>query len=847
MAFSSVGANEENSVVAQVTVKDFANMRSKPLPSARIVGIVQKGDIVTVVSQDGKWTKIQYGEHTGYVKTSLLGDLQDSTLSGATVSTLVKTPIFMVTLGAIFVFTIIIIFVAPGQRKAPSSKSETTASVDANEDDEFDQFEHGESADDPKANVWRNFLIKVNRLLEGCPQPSLGPKPELQEAVSEYNDTVARLKELFKKGNLRRGSAMLTQAIHNAHPFLSIIPRPLVYLNSSSDSKPKHYFKYRRDFRDSSGSTNVAVMDYNFWGVLAPADGRAIGLWCRSSEGERCVGYVVWSGCEWIFDVFGVGSVRLAATDLKTEEIRSILAEEAAAQSKVTEADSLYTASASAASNLRKLKGTRKVWAKVSLSPAIFDELLTALAMFVRGGAGSPKGILLKGPPGTGKTITARAFAEASGANFIECSVATLKGAWIGHTGKNVKEIWDKAREQAPTIIFVDECEGVFCRRGSENTDKFSDELVQTFLTYWDGIGKKSPILVIGATNRPELIDDAMISRFSDIIELLPADPKDRPALLKTIAAQVGYEGPISEKLVSSMNGLSGREVKNTFERAIRLALPNAPTGPEFEEALQKIRGKVSTKVADDATWDTLILPEKTKSKLKAMCQMVKEADELAAKGIPVPKTTLLYGPPGTGKTQIAKTIANEAGVNFVSFSTADLKGMYAGHTANRIKQAFESARANSPAIVFLDEIDAITSSRSGGTGDSFTTEALTQLLQELDGVAAKSGNVLVVAATNVLNQIDPAILSRFSNRFEIGLPSTNERAKLLEVLLANRPIELSLNFTEWAEKCEGYSGRELREAVANAFNSAVERALNETGSALTAKLVDADLIQALS
>jgi transitional endoplasmic reticulum ATPase len=273
--------------------------------------------------------------------------------------------------------------------------------------------------------------------------------------------------------------------------------------------------------------------------------------------------------------------------------------------------------------------------------------------------------------------------------------------------------------------------------------------------------------------------------------------------------------------------------------------MSDSPLAHHYVEAISKIRSKGSTKVASDATWETLILPADLINRLKAMCQMVREAEMLSAKGIPVPKTLLLYGPPGTGKTQIARTLANESGVNFVSFTTADLKGQYLGQAANRVKQAFESARATSPSIIFIDEIDALTAVR--GSSDALQTEALTQLLQELDGLTSKSGNVLVVAATNLLGQIDSAILSRFSQRIEICLPTIAEKTAILATLFKGRPVRVSMELAQLAEKCDGFSGRELRELITGSFNYAVERVIASGGSVQDTELTDADILRALS
>lgn len=493
------------------------------------------------------------------------------------------------------------------------------------------------------------------------------------------------------------------------------------------------------------------------------------------------------------------------------------------------------------------IEDKKKAWENVVVSPDTLEHILRSWVLFSYSDKSAPKGILLKGPPGTGKSLIASIFSETSSSHFLKMSVGDLKGEHIGESGNNVRRLWEEARSNQPTIIFIDECEGVFVKRGSDQGDSFTNELVQTFLTEWDGIGKESHVLVIGATNRPDLIDDAVMSRFTDVIDLQPVSNEHRTPLIQAVARQLGITSTIPAYAMDQMGGLSGRELRNVLQQALRLAAPDEPCQAHFENALSRARGKTSTKADAGANWNSLVLDEDTKQRLKVTCHMVKDAEVLLDKGIPVTRTLLLYGPPGTGKTQIARTVANEAGVSFIARTTADFKGQYLGHAASRIAQTFETARSQSPCILFIDEIDALTSSRQSGGDDALQNEALVQLLQELDGVAEKKGFVLVVAATNCLDQIDSAILSRFSQKLEIGLPDANQRSELLRVLLANRPVVAGLNIEELANRCVDFSGRDLRELITEAFNSAVERMLAAGKSASETILLEEDIDRTLS
>jgi len=490
-------------------------------------------------------------------------------------------------------------------------------------------------------------------------------------------------------------------------------------------------------------------------------------------------------------------------------------------------------------------------WDDVVIDDDTLEHLLRAWVLFAHGDKAAPKGILLKGPPGTGKSLLSRIFSESSGANYVRLSVGDIKSENIGGTATNVKRIWSGARDSEPAIIFIDECEGVFVRRGSDQGDIFSNEAVQTFLAEWDGLrdtagNKPSRVLVMAATNRADLLDDAIVSRFTDVIELRPAGHEQRPALVAAVARQLGVAVPDDAELLGDMGGLSGRDLRNVLQQAARLAAPDEPTATHFRTALRHVRGKGATRVDQSASWDTLALAPDLKQKLKTTCAMIREAEMLTSKGIPVPRTLMLYGPPGTGKTQIARTLANEAGVSFIARTTADLKGQYLGHSAARVAQTFESARATSPCILFIDEIDALTSSRGSGDSDALQQELLTQMLQELDGVGDKGGVVCVVAATNRLDQLDSAILSRFSQRMEIGMPDAAQRADIIRALLSGRPVAPEFAVDTVASRCDGLSGRDLRELITDGFNRAMERTAAAGKAAAEVMLLPEDVHAAL-
>lgn len=579
--------------------------------------------------------------------------------------------------------------------------------------------------------------------------------------------------------------------------------------------------------------------------VRVPGDGGCgIGFFNKT---EQLIGFICIDQSGKFLFTFneGDGSINLK-NEVLLPSFDQFLTNEIGARNSLTEIVSFDTKKEKSSNSTFSMDALKIAWSKVVLREDEMENLVRAELLFAYSDPSAPRGILLKGPPGTGKSLSAQIFAESSGAHFFKLSIADMKGEHIGSSAANVKRLWQEARENAPSVIFIDECEGVFAKRGSDQGDSFVNEVVQTFLTEWDGIGGDSNVLIIGATNRAELLDDAIVSRFTDILELLPTDSVGMIPLIEAVIRQLGLSVSVPAEVAASMSGMNGREVRNVIQQAMRLAAPNAPTTSNFETAIGKIRGKNSTKVEDGASWDTLILPDQLKTKIKTLSQMIREAGALAANGVPVPRTLLLYGPPGTGKTQIARTMANESGVNFISRSTADLKGQYLGHAASRISQAFETARSSSPSILFIDEIDALASSR-GSSGDQLQAEAVTQLLQELDGVSSKSGFVLVVAATNLMDQLDSAILSRFSQKLEIPLPSQNERAAILQTLLNGKPVGDDIDVHHVASICEGFSGRDIRELISQAFNLAFQRTMAEGKSAADLLMNMADLKGAIA
>lgn len=471
-----------------------------------------------------------------------------------------------------------------------------------------------------------------------------------------------------------------------------------------------------------------------------------------------------------------------------------------------------------------------EAWRNVSVAPDVKARLISLANHFAEGSAAASRGLLLYGPPGTGKTLVAKTLAESMGCAFFPLSLPDLKAGYIGQSGERVKELWQRALSQPRAVLFVDECEGVFGRRGGVETDSFSAEIVAAFLAQWDGFTKQTTVWVIGATNRRDLIDPAILSRFGEEVEIGLPDERQRFEILNNELTRKGVTTQLPLAAGELTQGMSGRELETLAGRLAREQSGVALTAELLARYTENFRKQGSTKTDNQATWDNLVLAEHVLKDLKTTAGMLVHAEAFVKRGINVPKALLLYGPPGTGKTQIARTLANETGLRFIAASTSDLKAGFIGQSGQKVKELFERAREAAPCVLFLDELDIVASTRGASSNsDTFTQEIIGQLLQEMDGVkAAHAQPVFVLAASNRMDQLDSAILSRFEKRVEIPLPDSTGLRQMLHVMLHSKPIAFDVAEAAnlLAEHTGGMSGRDLRNWIAQAEQNAVGRAI---------------------
>jgi transitional endoplasmic reticulum ATPase len=422
------------------------------------------------------------------------------------------------------------------------------------------------------------------------------------------------------------------------------------------------------------------------------------------------------------------------------------------------------------------------------------------------------------------------------GIDYFSLTIADLKRQFIGGSAQASKEIWEKALIRTPSIIFLDECEAIFGIRGGGDADHFTTEITNVFLPYLDGDKRTGNALFIGATNIPESIDRAILSRFEIVIPLTAPTREQREEIAVSIMKKYQVRNPsaYTTKLASLCEGRSARDI----DAIVRLALNKVAGGANFGNAIVQVAearlGQGSSSTKENLTWDDVVLKDEVTEQLKRSVRMLVNQDSLSAGGFNVqPRALLLHGPPGTGKTQIARVLASTSSCSFLAISTADVKAGYIGQSGQRVKEIFQRARMMSPCILFLDELDIITGSRDDGMVDVMTREIVGQLLQEMDGVKETPGTVFLIGATNFPDKIDQAILSRFTERIHIPLPNQAERAKMVLQFLSKMKVfgsrdEISLFVSE---NTKDKSGRDIRSIMERAEQRAAERFLESDES----------------
>ncbi len=468
--------------------------------------------------------------------------------------------------------------------------------------------------------------------------------------------------------------------------------------------------------------------------------------------------------------------------------------------------------------------------------------------LFERLGIEPPRGVLLYGSPGTGKTLLAKAVANESDAHFIDISGPELVSKFVGESEEKLREIFNEAKEKAPTIIFMDEIDAIAPKR-EEATNEVERRMVSQLLALLDGMGSRGQVIVIGATNRQNAIDPALRrpGRFDREIEIGVPDRNARKEILQIHTRNMPLKDVNLDELADLTHGYTGADLTALAREAamcsLREVLPTIVdkksipneilmnlhvSRDNFINAYRSIQPSALREVfveRPNIHWDDVGGLSFVKTQLKEAVEMpIKNPEAFEKMGIRPIRGILLVGAPGTGKTMLAKAVATEREANFISIKGPELLSKFVGESEKATREVFRKARQAAPCIIFIDEIDSIASTRDTGNGDSFVSERVVDtLLTELDGLSEMK-NVVVLAATNRPDMIDPALMrpGRFDKVIEIPMPDDETRKAIFEVHTKRMPLEKSIKLDDLAKMAEGYTGAEIenvcREAGMNAI-----------------------------
>jgi transitional endoplasmic reticulum ATPase len=461
--------------------------------------------------------------------------------------------------------------------------------------------------------------------------------------------------------------------------------------------------------------------------------------------------------------------------------------------------------------------------------------------LFERLGIHPPKGVLLYGPPGTGKTLIARAVANESGANFFSINGPEIMSKYYGQSEQKLREIFLKAEESAPSIIFIDEIDSIAPKR-EEVQGEVERRVVAQLLTLMDGLKERGHVIVIGASNRIDAVDPALRrpGRFDREINIGVPDKNGRKEILSihTRGMPMGISEQEKNEFLDEISeytyGFVGADlaalVRESAMNALRRYLPEidldkpipaeilekmAVRKDDFMEALKLIEPSSLREVTAEipnVKWTDIGGLNDIKSELREAVELpLLKPDVFKKLGIRPSKGFMLYGPPGVGKTLLAKAVATESKANFISVKGPEVLSKWVGESEKAIREIFKKAKQVAPCIVFLDEIDSI-APRRGSAGDSGVTERMVnQLLTTLDGIETLQG-VVVIGATNRPDIIDSALVraGRFDKMIYIPPPDRESRMKIFEVHTKNMPLSRDVNLEELADKTDGYVGADL-------------------------------------
>ncbi len=499
--------------------------------------------------------------------------------------------------------------------------------------------------------------------------------------------------------------------------------------------------------------------------------------------------------------------------------------------------------------------------------------------VFERLGIDAPKGVLLHGPPGCGKTLIARSIANETDAKFFSVSGPEIIHKFYGESEAHLRKIFADASAQGPSIVFLDEIDAIAPQREKVVGD-VEKRVVAQLLALMDGLNKRQNLIVIAATNIPNALDPALRrpGRFDREIAIPIPDRNGREEILEIHSRGMPLAADVDmHHLAEITHGFVGADLEALCREAAMICLRRLMPDIDFTMAgipyerlarLEVLMDDFMTALKDvepsairevfveipDVKWEDVGGHSDLKARLiEAVEWPLKYPELFAQAGVKPPKGILISGPPGCGKTLIAKAIANESRVNFISVKGPALISKYVGESEKGIREVFKKARQASPCIIFFDEIDALVPARGGSASDSHVSErVLSQFLAELDGIEELKG-VLVLAATNRADMLDPAALraGRFDEHFEILVPEQKDREEIFAVHLKNKPLVKKVDIKELASKTEGFAGSDIagvcNQAALKAVRRAVENIRQDPDKPVTVEVTEKDLDQAIN
>ena len=474
--------------------------------------------------------------------------------------------------------------------------------------------------------------------------------------------------------------------------------------------------------------------------------------------------------------------------------------------------------------------------------------------LFEKLGIDPPKGVLMHGPPGVGKTLIARAVANESQAHFITLNGPEIMSKYYGESEQRLRTIFREAQEKAPTIIFIDEIDAISPKR-DETAGEVERRVVAQMLSSMDGITSRGQVIVIAATNRPNAIDPALRrpGRFDREIEIGVPSADGRYEIL-----QIHTRGmPLSDdvmlrEIADSTHGMVGADLMALAREAamhtLRRFLPEIDldediipsevldrmevTQNDFQLAQKDVQPSALREVfieVPDVKYEHIGGLDTVIEQLKESVEWpIKTPESFERMGITPPRGILLYGPPGTGKTMLAKAVANESEANFISIKGPELLSKWVGESEKAVREIFRKARQAGPAVIFFDEIDSITPRRGASSDSSVTERVISQFLTEIDGLETLN-DVVIMAGTNRPDIVDPALLrpGRFDRLVYVPAPSYDGRKDILDIYTRKMPLGNDVDLEVIAKGLEGYVGSDIEALCREAGIQALREDIN--------------------